>query len=343
MAIPVVNGAFAAQRVTGQQRYATEIASVLESRFGVRRVSITHSDSAWRAWCESQTMTRGLAADELLLTLTSRGPVRSRRQVVVVHDVFVLEHPEWFSRRYVLTHAPVLRQQIRSAAGLVAVSEATAEAVARHVPDGHSIVVASNAPAGVFLNPAPEDVRVRVLDKNRLESGRFFLCVGSLDPRKNLRSLVTAHLALPEAMRDEYPLVIVGAAGAAFANAELPVDDEIRLLGYVSDEELSALYSEASAVLFASLDEGFGLPLVEALAAGARLLVSDIEVFRWVAETQAEFVAPLDVPGWTAAMRRAAESGAIAPEDRETRRRSVESRFSWARSAQAIRDLVSTL
>lgn len=343
MGIPVINGAFAGQRVTGQQRYATEIAAELESGYAVRRISGAGGASAWRAWYESQTMPRKLERDELLVTLTSRGPIRSSRQVVVVHDVFVLERPEWFSRRYVLTHRPVLIQQLRSAAGLIAVSDATAQALRRHVPAGRAVAVAPNAPAGIFLRPPPENERRGALERWGLTEGRFFLCVGSLDPRKNLESLVKAHLALPESVRREYPLVVVGAKGSAFGRTEIPSDRSVLTLGYVSDGELSALYRAASAVLFGSLDEGFGLPVAESLAVGARLIVSDIAVFRWVAGTHAALVPARDIEGWTRAMRDAVESGQISQSERDARRQWISTRFSWEASARTIMDYVSAL
>ena len=107
----VINGAFRGQAITGVQRYATELASRLPWPELRRR---REDDRALPAWAWSQTL--GIRArGRLLLTFTSRGPAVHRGQVVVVHDLFALTHPEWYSRRYALTHAPILRDQLRTA------------------------------------------------------------------------------------------------------------------------------------------------------------------------------------------------------------------------------------
>ena len=104
--------------------------------------------STWRVWAWVQLVLPWLTRGAMLLSMTSRAPWWCRRQVVVVHDLFVLTNPGWFSRLYYLTHAPLLRAQIRSAAAVVAVSQPTADELAS-IYSG-PIVVAPNAPSATF-------------------------------------------------------------------------------------------------------------------------------------------------------------------------------------------------
>lgn len=338
----LINGAFRGQTITGQQRYASEVSRCLvEAQPGlvVERVPRAWwSRSPIRAWVWSQSVGRGRRRNEMLLTLTSRGPLAARRHVVVIHDLFVITHPEWFSRMYAWTHIPVLWVQIWTAQVIVTVSDPVADEVRKLTKGKKAVIVAPNAPADVFANSASTEFELEThTAKFGLERGKFILTVGSLDPRKNLERLVEAHRKLPESVRSANPLVIVGARNTTFGRVSVFEDPDTRLLGYVSDDELAALYSSSRLVAFPTLDEGFGLPAVEALAVGARILVSDIPVMRWVCEDYASYVDPLSVDSISAGLMKELESNVDLPlHAKESRRDYVNSRFSWTRSAEAI-------
>jgi glycosyltransferase involved in cell wall biosynthesis len=255
--------------------------------------------------------------------------------VVVVHDLFVLTNPEWYSRTYVLTHAPILKIQLKVASMIIAVSEPVATQITELTKGQTPVVVAPNAPAAVFHNPLDVHASRSVMEKFSLTGGRYVLSVASRDPRKNLEALVTSYLALPENLRKEFPLVLVGGSNSIFADVEFPVDTTVKTLGYVDDLELAALYEGSRLVAFPSLDEGFGLPAVEALSVGARLLVSDVRVMRWVCQEHADYIDPKDHASITAGLRQLIENEDSA-EDRVARKRYVNSRFTWRKSAEAI-------
>ncbi|MFW2513781.1 glycosyltransferase family 4 protein [Demequina sp. SO4-13] len=286
----MVNGAFRGQRVTGQQRYATEIADRLLSLPGIEEAqpSGRWSGTSAREWAWTLARLPGLARGSTLVSLTSRAPLGTR-QVLAVHDLFVLTHPQWYSRRYVATHAPALRAQIKAAHAVVAVSEPAAAQIEAHF--GVDVVVAPNAPSQVFLDGG--HTGDAVLDRIKVAAGNYLLAVGSLDPRKNLARLAAAYGRLTAAERADTPLVVVGAGAGIYRSADFDWPDGMIGAGYVSDDELVTLYRESTAVVFPSLAEGFGLPLVEAAAAGARaLVISDIPVFRWICGEGAEYVDP---------------------------------------------------
>ncbi|TDL37401.1 glycosyltransferase family 4 protein [Arthrobacter nitrophenolicus] len=335
-----VNGAFLGQRVTGQQRYALELSAELLRMNDARLLRMSAKASAFASWAWAQTLGMRLRNDEWLLTLTSRGPVVAPRHIVTVHDTFVLTNPEWFSPKYVSTHAPVLRLQLANAKAVVAVSEATAESVREHVRAATPVVVAPNAPASIFFRSQGDPSEVPACAKSELQEHRFVLAVASHDPRKNLKRLVTAYDSLPLDFQKQFPLVLVGGQGDSFRLSDEERSAIARYsIGYVSDADLSWLYSQAAAVVFPSLNEGFGLPVVEALAAGACVAVSDIPVMRWVASSYADYFDPED----TASIADAIVRTALKSEPDSSISDWVGARFSWQKSAQVVKNLADDM
>lgn len=332
-----VNEAFRPQRVTGQQRYATEVADRL-----LRAPDVTgarpggfagrRGATAW-AWTLAvlPVRTRG----DVLLSLTSRAPLGHPRHVVTVHDLFVLTNPEWYSRGYVRTHAPVLRSSLRGAAAVLAVSEPVAAQVRASGLTSAEVTVVPNAPSDLF-GEVTADVATTVLDRHGLTRDRYLLTVGSRDPRKNLRRLVDAHAGLAPAVRRAFPLVVVGGGHAAFGDEGISLPDDVVELGYVSDAELAALYGSARAVVFPSLDEGFGLPIVEAAAAGARLVASDIPAFSWIAGDAMATVDPRSTDSIRAGLERVVDDIDSVPLLDVA---AMRSRFDWDRSAATALDV----
>lgn len=333
----IVNGGFRPQRVTGQQRYATEIADRLLSRNDFTELLPPHADenpSSVKVWAWVLATVSRKAGAAVLLSLTARAPVRRRPHVVVVHDLFVLTHPEWYSRRYVLSHAPLLRSHLRDATAIVAVSEPVADEV-RELFAGE-IVVATNAPSTVFSVVDANGDRA-VLAARGLDHGAYLLTVGSMDPRKNLATLAEAYGRLPRETRRVLPLVIAGGSAAVYRDEQISWPEGTVHTGYLTDSELRALYGGARAVVFPSKAEGFGLPLVEAFAAGAGgFVASDIPVFRWICGEAAIYVDPASVDSLAAGLQHAADGDVPAP--------SIEQgRFDWGASADVVAELCTRL
>jgi glycosyltransferase involved in cell wall biosynthesis len=335
-----VNGAFYGQRVTGQQRYATEVAERLATRDSVRVLrppgALSRHPLLAHAW--AHTYLPLASARGALVSLTSRSPVIARHHTVVVHDLFVLRHPEWYSHRYARTHAPLLAAQLRTASGIVAVSAPVADEIRRLYPRT-PVTVAPNAPSDVFLRSSaaelPQAVH-RLTDSPGVEG--FLFAVGSHDPRKNFAGLVEAYRLLPQSLRTAYPLVIAGGDSRVFAENSLRASPDVHRIGYVPDPSLAALYASATAVIVPSLDEGFGLPVVEALTAGGRLAVSDIPVFRWVAGDSARYFDPTKPERIARTVQEIVED---PPEPVDAA--SVTSRFDWQSTSDVIADFATGL
>ena len=330
----LINTSFKMQRVTGQQRYAHEISRRLLARDGFTELTpgTFFASSALRVWAWVMAVAPVVSRRRLLLSMTARAPLFAR-QVLVIHDLFVLTNPEWFSKKYVITHAPVLRYQLKRAKALVAVSQPVADQLAR----GYAVpvIVAPNAPSDVFrAEDGPVDTGA--LSSRGLRTGGYFLCVGSVDPRKNLPRLAAAYGALDETLREQFPLVVVGGGAAVFRSQEIAWPSQTVNAGYVSDEELRTLYAHAHAVVFPSLAEGFGLPLVEASAAGTpRLVVSDIPVFRWICADSAHYFDPTSVAAISKALSDCIDRPKDSPLD--------SARFTWERSADIVAEACDRL
>jgi glycosyltransferase involved in cell wall biosynthesis len=203
---------------------------------------------------------------------TFRGPFRSKTPLVVtVHDLAVLRHPEWFNRWTRSYSRLAVPRVVRAASRLIAVSEFTARELSDllGVPEA-KIRVVPNAVEDVFTPDGPA------------AEGDYALAVGTLEPRKNLARIAAAV---------DGELRIVGARG--WGNVEPPAN--VTWLGEVPDEELAALYRGARCLVYASLYEGFGIPVAEALACGCPVVTSRASPMAALAGEDAVLVDPLDV------------------------------------------------
>jgi alpha-1,3-rhamnosyl/mannosyltransferase len=264
-------------------------------------------------------------------------PVRcGRPTVTTVHDLSVLLHPEWHppdrARWYERAFAAGVRQTVR----FIAASEFTKQEMVRHLglsPD--RIDVTYQAPRPAFQPPTDDAVRATLAAYDL--SPRFFLFVGTLEPRKNVAGLLESYAALPAAVRAAHPLVLAGGWGwrtdalAAQLDAS-PCRGEVRLIGYADDASLAALYAACTALVWPTWYEGFGLPPLEALACGAPVVVSNVASLPEVVGDAGVLLDPQDTAGWTTAMRRLAEDDAWRQMWRH-RGPARAAEFSWRRCA----------
>ena len=203
---------------------------------------------------------------------TFRGPFRATAPLVVtVHDLAVLRRPEWFNR-WTATYSRLAVPRVLAAASrVIAVSETTKRDV---------VELTGVAPERVRVIPnGVEDVFTP--DGPRAE-GDYVLAVGTLEPRKNLARIAAAV---------DGELRVVGARG--WGGVEPPAN--VRWLGDVPDAELAALYRGARCLVYASLHEGFGIPVAEALACGCPIVTSRDSAMEEVAGPDATYVDPEDV------------------------------------------------
>jgi alpha-1,3-rhamnosyl/mannosyltransferase len=182
-----------------------------------------------------------------------------------------------------------------------------------------------------------------VLEAFSLGQHGFALFVGALEPRKNLATLLAAYAMLPLRERRAMPLAVVGPSGwgGVREDARLaPLLDEgsVRMLGYASDRELATLYAAARVFVFPSHYEGFGMPVIEALACGAPVISSNSSAMPEAAGGHATLLAPTDVEAWRDALAAAiGDDRPLSPASRKRRRNSALAR-TWS---DAARDMIA--
>jgi alpha-1,3-rhamnosyl/mannosyltransferase len=258
--------------------------------------------------------------------------------VVTVHDLSFVHYPETHPAGRVRVVNSRLPRSLSVARAIITDSFAVREEIIKHYQVPAAKVHAVHLGVSSLFQPRESAFLGPVLDGLGLQQDRYLLSVGTLEPRKNLVRVLRAFAQLPAALRGRFPLVVVGAAGWRDAPifAELgPLErsGHVRVLGYVGDETLPALYAGARAVIYASLYEGFGLPIVEAMASGAPVLTSNIGCMKELGESAAMLVDPHDTQAITGAMLRLLEDHAEV-----TRLRSAgigrARNFSWERCAR---------
>lgn len=255
--------------------------------------------------------------------------------VFTCHDLTFLSHP----RCHILDNKVhcldgLLRAHLADATFL-AISRATAGELRRHLGlDGTRVEVIHPAPAS-GLRPRAVDEARAVLEQRFSIEGSPVLAVGTLEPRKNFERLLSAYAGLDEELRRAHPLVIAGGAGWKSSSLRRRIDElaTAHHLGPVGDDDLGALYSAAAVFAYPSLAEGFGLPVVEAMACGAPVLTSNLSSLPEVAGDAARLVDPHDVE----AIRRGLDE-LLRDEGEPERLRGLGRRraasFSWAETAR---------
>ena len=191
-------------------------------------------------------------------------------------------------------------------------------------------------------DPDADDARLAKFD---VEPFQYLLAVGTREPRKNFKTVAEAYAALPAATQARYPLLWVGPSGWGDIALSPAVErakqlGRICLVGYVSNRDLAALYRNTILFVVPSVYEGFGMPVVEALACGALVALSKIAVFEEIAGNAARYVDPLDVEGWRQAIRDAIDAGPQRPRHGPP---PDLTRFSWRASAATTLDLYRRL
>jgi glycosyltransferase involved in cell wall biosynthesis len=256
--------------------------------------------------------------------------------VVTVYDLSFIHYPEQFptlQRLYLTTQT---RRSCRQARRVVAISSSGRDDIIRFF---------GIAPEKVDVVPPGVDDRFRPLPQAEIEAfrqkyhlpERFMLHVGTLQPRKNLLVLLEAMALLD---RPDLPLYLVGGKGwyydEIFARVEeLGLQQQVNFAGYVADETLSLWYNAATLLVFPSLYEGFGMPILEALASGTPVVAAAVSALPEAGGEAARYFQPEDAPGLVRQMLAVLDRPEEAATMRETGFLHA-STYSWAAAGQAM-------
>jgi glycosyltransferase involved in cell wall biosynthesis len=259
--------------------------------------------------------------------------------VVFIHDTLPVTMPQHFTfwwSHYARIFMPL---SARRAALILTNSEASKQDIVRHFGVPPEKVIVTYLAAAPRFQPVSQAEIAAVKDKYRLAN--FILSVCTLEPRKNVSRLIQAFARLRQAGVD-YQLIHVGARGwlydATLAEVQrLGLADSVRFLGHVPVDDLVALYSAASVFAYPSLYEGFGLPLLEAMACGCPVVTSNRSSLPEVAGEAGILVDPVDVEQIAAAIRQVLNDPALAAAMRQKGLARARL-FSWERCARETLD-----
>ncbi len=263
--------------------------------------------------------------------------IHPRRSVVTIHDLGYLREPQ--------AHRPLdrlyldlsNRYHVRAAARLLAISQATKDDLVSRYRVAPERVVVTHLAAGEDMRPVEDAARMAAVRARYGLAGEYLLYVGTLQPRKNLARLMQG-FAPVAAQHPALQLVLAGKKGWMYEDIfaqvrQLGLEGRVVFTGYVDTADLPALYSGALAFVFPSLYEGFGMPVLEAMACGAPVVAANTSSLPEVAGDAALLVDPTDVDAISGALARLAGDAALR---RELRARGLAqaARFSWERCAR---------
>jgi glycosyltransferase involved in cell wall biosynthesis len=261
----------------------------------------------------------------------------SCRSVITVHDLAFLLYPHFLTKESARYYGHI-DQAVRWTDQIIAVSESTRNDTLQHlgVPDD-KITVVYEAANPIFQPVARDVARDEVRNRHGVD-GPFILFVSTIEPRKNVPTLLRAVWQLMECYKEDVHLVLAGGRGWLFEDtfsvvAELGLDGRVHFVGRVPSEDLLYLYNAAEMLAHPAFYEGFGLPPLEAMACGLPAVVSDVASLPEVVGDAGLLIDPHDVDELTVAMWRVLNDTQLRQEMREKGLRQA-ARFSWERAAR---------
>lgn len=258
-------------------------------------------------------------------------------QVLTVHDLTYQLFPEvheWTKRYY---FPAIINASVRTAHTVLAVSNATKADLERLVPASRGKTEVTYLAArgfAVALDARPER-------ENGNRDVNYLLFIGTIEPRKNLRRLISAWRLLDPAVRGDTQLLIVGATGWMIDELTKSISDSdsVQFRGHVSDEALGQLMMNAKSFIYPSLYEGFGLPVLEAMAAGIPVLTSDIGATREIAQGASILIDPMNEADIKAGLIRLLQEPELL-EHLSVLGKARAAEFSWRRTGRATLDAI---
>jgi glycosyltransferase involved in cell wall biosynthesis len=335
-----VNLRGAAFPMGGQQRVAVEVLKRLKK---VTPLAPRAPLQGFKGHLWEQTVLPVMAQGKFLWSPSATGPLVKRDQILTLHDVAFLDVPDYFTKNFVRLYTALLPRLVRRVAKVVTVSEFSRQRIAATLGlDAADIAVIPNGVSEAFRPQSEGEISATraALDL----PPRYLLLQATSDKRKNLARVLGVWQRLADDVDDDVWLVVSGNLSRQHIFGEIGEIEDLRrtkLLGFVAETHLAPLVAGAEAFLFPSLYEGFGLPIVEAMACGTPVLTADATATREVAAGAGLLVDPMSAASLAAGIK------AISA-DRDLRRRlsaagCARARlYSWDTAAEKYRRLFAT-
>jgi glycosyltransferase involved in cell wall biosynthesis/GT2 family glycosyltransferase len=347
-----VNGRFLTQPVTGVQRYAWNVcAAINASLSGLEAhapiiAPLSAPDPGFSAmplvstgplsgqlWEQSVLPARWRGR---LLNLGNLGPIVKTDQVICIHDANIFVEPESYGMSFRLVYSALQHVLAKRAARIATVSAESARQIARYLPvRATDIVVLPNGHEHA-LAWDPASARIGPSALSAADERGFVLALGSRARHKNLQLLINI---APEIAGMGLDVVIAGGGADIFTQEVLPSLPNVKMIGHVTDHDLAYLMDRAVCLAFPSWTEGFGLPIVEAMARGCPVISSDRASMPEVCGDAALMAPPDNPAAWIRHLRRLVASPELR-QDLVARGREQMALFSWAKTASGYLDLM---
>lgn len=333
----VINGRFLLHKVTGVERYAMELISALDNIVKVGEVELAippevkdfpHYKNITvvrvgrfhnRLWEHLSFPFYVKREKAISLNLCNVAPLLSP-DIVCIHDVKVRAHPEFYNRFFLIWYRILFLNETKRAKKIITVSDFSKKEICKYYNiSSERIYVVPNSWEHFFYVKFDEEA----LNKYCLEKYKFYFSISSLEPNKNLKWIADKARECPKDV-----FVIAGAINKAIFSDCLGFDcpDNMKLIGFVSDEDAKTLMKYCKAFLFPSIYEGFGIPPLEAMSAGCRrIVVSDSEVMHEIFGNSVEYI----------------NGDSNSFDSNETSR--VLEKYSWKKSALLLKKIISDI
>ena len=324
----------------------------LKKSFGLLRKSLSNNQTAVKIYSRItpfiyQRRLKPFSAEYIFHSPNFMLPRFDGKKVATFHDLSVLKYPEFHPDSRVSLLQPEVIKAANEADHIIAVSEAVRQEIIEYfsMPTGRVTAI----PQASFIGdctPDPELLEgfLRGLD---LVKGQFLLFVSSIEPRKNISRILDAYESLSPSFKRQNPLVFTGSSGwksevVLERIKRLGDSGLVRYLGYTSDADLKFLYASAGALVFPSIYEGFGLPIIEAQAMGVPVVTSNLSCMPEVAGDAALLVDPYNVDDISGALEQVMLDEGLRQKLKASGLNNAR-QYSWGKTAARTLDVYSRL
>lgn len=278
---------------------------------------------------------------DLLISLTTHGSLFTKNQILTIHDLISLKYDnislhQRFYFKYLLPH------MVKRAKMILTVSESSKKDIVHYLkcPENKVQIIYNGYNEAVY-NYASE--RTDFI-KTNYNVSNYLLAIGPTYPHKNFETLIKAYNSLDDSTRIKHPLVIAGGKKKYLKTlkalvSKLNLEVNVRFIGYVPNELMPSLYQEASLLIFPSLYEGFGIPLVEAMACGCPVIASNASSIPEVCGDAAKYFDALD----KTALKKLIEelmNDQVTYQECVQKGLSQVKKFTWQQSAENLKDII---
>ena len=261
-----------------------------------------------------------------------------KKLVATIYDLTFITHPQCHQKRNIQVCLQGTKNAIKNADAIIAISNHTKDDLMEYLNAPEELITVTHLAAGDDYVPIDNVSELaRIKHKYHLPD-KYILFIGSLEPRKNIKTLVEAFARLPLRLRDEFPLVIAGGKGWMNRDIQkvvlqLGLGPKIFFAGFIDSADISAVYSGATVFAYPSLYEGFGLPILESMSCGTPVISSNTSSMPEVAGDAALLVDPTNVEELSSGLQLLLENESLRCEmiNKGLARATL---FSWEKCAQ---------